>query len=119
MYRNYVFDLYGTLVDIHTDENNEMVWEKLSLFYGYYGASYQPKELKDSYMRLVREAERDCGNTELISGSSKGHEGNPEIQIETVFEKLFTGKRRTAHGWACASYRAVFPCACYRIYPPL
>ena len=38
MYDNYVFDLYGTLVDIHTEENDAKVWEKLSLFYGFYGA---------------------------------------------------------------------------------
>ena len=29
MYDNYVFDLYGTLVDIHTEENDAKVWEKL------------------------------------------------------------------------------------------
>lgn len=27
MYDNYVFDLYGTLVDIHTEENDAKVWE--------------------------------------------------------------------------------------------
>ncbi len=30
-YDNYVFDLYGTLVDIHTDESKKEVWEKLAL----------------------------------------------------------------------------------------
>ena len=43
-YKNYVFDLYGTLVDIHTDEEEKQVWEKLALFYGYYGALYTPEE---------------------------------------------------------------------------
>ena len=46
MYDNYVFDLYGTLVDIHTEENDAKVWEKLSLFYGFYGALYDPQELQ-------------------------------------------------------------------------
>ena len=27
-YDNYVFDLYGTLVDIHTDENKAEIWER-------------------------------------------------------------------------------------------
>ena len=36
-YDNYVFDLYGTLVDIHTDEEPKEIWDKLALFYGYYG----------------------------------------------------------------------------------
>ena len=38
-YSNYVFDLYGTLVDIHTEENDPALWQKLALFYGYYDAS--------------------------------------------------------------------------------
>ena len=36
-YQNYVFDLYGTLVDIHTDEEQQMLWEKMAMFYGYQG----------------------------------------------------------------------------------
>lgn len=52
MYDNYVFDLYGTLVDIHTEENDAKVWEKLSLFYGFYGALYDPQELQESYLAL-------------------------------------------------------------------
>lgn len=34
-YDNYVFDLYGTLVDIHTEEDFPNLWEKLALFFGY------------------------------------------------------------------------------------
>lgn len=34
MYKNYLFDLYGTLVDIHTDEENGYLWEKLCTLYG-------------------------------------------------------------------------------------
>lgn len=44
-YDNYIFDLYGTLVDIHTDESDTAIWEKLAMFYGYYGALYEAKEL--------------------------------------------------------------------------
>lgn len=42
-YKNYIFDLYGTLVDIHTDGEQELLWEKLALFYGYYDAVYEPE----------------------------------------------------------------------------
>ena len=45
-YDNYIFDLYGTLADIHTEENDPLVWKKLALFYGYYDANYAPEELK-------------------------------------------------------------------------
>lgn len=32
VYKNYIFDLYGTLVDIHTDEEQKEVWEKCVFF---------------------------------------------------------------------------------------
>ena len=50
-YDNYVFDLYGTLVDIHTQEDDYVLWEKLALFYGYYSAIYEPEELKAAICR--------------------------------------------------------------------
>ena len=34
MYQNYIFDLYGTLVDIHTNEKKAYLWKKMSLFTG-------------------------------------------------------------------------------------
>ena len=45
-YDYYVFDLYGTLVDIHTEEDDRNLWEKMCLFYGYYDAHYTPEEMQ-------------------------------------------------------------------------
>ena len=42
MYQNYIFDLYGTLVDIHTNEKKAYLWKKMSLFFGMKGAAYEP-----------------------------------------------------------------------------
>ena len=83
MYANCIFDLYGTLVDIHTDEEAPAVWEKLALFYGYYGAAYAPQELRAAYEQLSAEGS---------SGPQYSHEAHPEIRIETVFAALFTRK---------------------------
>lgn len=91
MYQNYIFDLYGTLVDIHTDEECIGVWEKLAFFYGYYNAHYTPCGLKAAYQRLVSKAEAGQGcAAEKEAGSS--HESYPEIQIENVFRQLYTEK---------------------------
>ena len=46
MYNNYIFDLYGTLVDISTDEYSMDLWEKVALFYSFKGAKYSALELK-------------------------------------------------------------------------
>ena len=87
MYDTCIFDLYGTLVDIRTDENKEELWEKLSLFYAFYGAFYTPEELARSYTRLT--GEMTAGHEELRRDS---HEAFPEIRIEEVFRALFEEK---------------------------
>lgn len=90
-YKNYIFDLYGTLVDIHTDEEEKQVWERLALFYGYYGAIYTPEELQEAYATLVRNGEK-VKKSELEAEPRYAHEAFPEIQIENVFWELFRAK---------------------------
>lgn len=90
-YENYVFDLYGTLVDIHTDESKKEIWEKLALFLGYYGAIYKPEELQERYEVLVRESESALKNS-LAEDIRYAHEASPEIEITEVFQKLYQEK---------------------------
>lgn len=90
-YEVYVFDLYGTLVDIHTEEQAEGLWKKLALFYGYYDAHYAPQELKETYEGLVKAKESDLKST--LEGDPKyAHEASPEIEITEVFAELFRKK---------------------------
>ena len=82
---NCVFDLYGTLVDIHTDESAPRLWENLLEHYRTRGAAYSsPQELQERYFAIVRE--REQGSAQLRNDS---HEAHPEIQIEYVFQQLF------------------------------
>ena len=90
-YDVYVFDLYGTLVDIHTDENDMVVWDKLSLFYGYYGAGYTGEELKTAYGKLVKGKEKHLKST-LEKDPKYSYEASPEIEITDVFLELFSAK---------------------------
>ncbi|MBB5263497.1 putative hydrolase of the HAD superfamily [Catenibacillus scindens] len=91
IYKNCIFDLYGTLVDIHTDEGQSLVWEKLALFYGYYGAHYSPLELKGAYERMSRQDAASHAVEGMVERNI-GHEAFPEIQIEKVFAGLFRMK---------------------------
>lgn len=90
-YDCYVFDLYGTLVDIHTEEQDRQIWEKLCLFYGYYDARYRPEELEAEYNRLVQGKEAAL-KTRLEGDPKYSHEASPEIEITEVFRELFAGK---------------------------
>ena len=78
-YKNLIFDLYGTLVDIHTEEN-DFVWEKTALFFGYYGARYTPKELKECFQRQMRSRQAAAGQS---------YECFPDIPVEQVMTQLF------------------------------
>ena len=90
-YENYVFDLYGTLVDIRTEEEDVNLWKKLALFYGYYDAVYEPEELQKAYKELVSGKEASLKLT-LESDARYAHEASPEIEIAEVFMELFARK---------------------------
>lgn len=81
MYTNYIFDLYGTLVDINTDEENFDFWYKLSLFYSFKGAKYNAEELKELYKKLVKSNLESLKNTEY-----------PDFPLESIFSELYINK---------------------------
>lgn len=85
MYKNIIFDLYGTLIDIDTDESQEEVWKKLSLIMAYNGAIYNSKELKDEYQKTVEKHMNRVQGTE-----------HPDIDICDVFHKLYKTKNPKA-----------------------
>lgn len=90
-YENYVFDLYGTLVDIHTEEDRFQLWEKLCFFYGFYGAVYTPEEMQKAYRELVDSKQANL-KLELETDANYVHEASPEIELTDVFEELFLQK---------------------------
>ena len=62
MYDNYIFDLYGTLVDIHTNEENPYLWKKMTEIYASYGAYYDKGELKKTFRSRCQELEKVAEN---------------------------------------------------------
>ncbi|SDQ21421.1 putative hydrolase of the HAD superfamily [Streptococcus equinus] len=56
-YKNYIFDFYGTLVDIETDEENPQLWEQMAELYRAYGADYTGQALKTHYDALIKRQE--------------------------------------------------------------
>ncbi len=78
-YTDLIFDLYGTLVDIHTDENEE-VWQKTAFYFGYYGAHYTGKTLHEAFNAQMRLREASAGQS---------YECYPDIPVEEVMADLF------------------------------
>ena len=81
-YTDLIFDLYGTLVDIHTEEN-DLVWEKTAFYFGFYGAHYAPMELKAAFRKNLRAREAQEGQS---------YECFPDIPFEEVMADLFRDK---------------------------
>ncbi len=78
-YTDLIFDLYGTLVDIHTDEN-DLVWEKTALYFGYYGAHYSKDSLRAAFEEELRKREAKAGQS---------YECFPDIPFEQIMADLF------------------------------
>ena len=81
-YTDLVFDLYGTLVDIHTEES-DLVWEKTAFYFGFYGARYTGPELKAAFEKALKRREAKAGQS---------YECFPDIPFETVMAELFREK---------------------------
>ena len=81
-YTDLVFDLYGTLVDIHTEED-DLVWEKTAFYFGFYGARYTGAELKSAFRSAMKAREAKVGQS---------YECFPDIPFEEVMAELFRAK---------------------------
>ena len=81
-YTDLVFDLYGTLVDIHTEEDAR-VWEKTAFYFGFYGASYTGPELKAAFQESMRAREAKAGQS---------YECFPDLPFEETMADLFRAR---------------------------
>ncbi len=110
-YTDLVFDLYGTLVDIHTEEN-DVVWEKTALYFGYYGAHYTGEELRAAFGKVMAAREARAGQS---------YECFPDIPAEEVMAALFRRKgiRKGAKalGVNAAQVFRIASTAYVRLYP--
>ena len=85
-FQNCIFDLYGTLVDIRTDEEDPALWAAMADYYRDRGADYRPEALHTAYLAEVRRLER------AAAARLGGDDAHPEIRLEQVFQALFTQK---------------------------
>ena len=81
-YTDLIFDLYGTLLDIHTEED-DTVWEKTALFFGFYGAHYTGSALRAAFREAMAAREAQAGQS---------YECFPDIPFELVMAELFHAK---------------------------
>jgi len=80
--RTVFFDLYGTLVDIRTDEDDPWVYATLAQSLAYFGVAISPEELQREYRGRVRAC------------LDRSPERFPEVDVHVVFGDILREYRR-------------------------
>ena len=110
-YTDLIFDLYGTLVDIHTEEDAG-VWEKTAIYFGFYGAHYTGPELKRAFTAAMQAKKAKAGQS---------YECFPDLPFEPVMAQLFREKGVTAQadalGFNAAQLFRVLSIDYVKVYP--
>lgn len=89
-YKNFVFDLYGTLADIYTDEDSEESYRKLAAFCTSRGAEYTAEEMQAAFHALVqRQIAERTGSVYEPTGETIRF---PEMDVMPIYEELFRAK---------------------------
>jgi putative hydrolase of the HAD superfamily len=76
--KGILFDLYGTLIDIETDESMEEIYRGISHYLTYHGSSLHRWEVRDRYYAAMRRQKERSG------------EEFPEIDVEAIWHDVLT-----------------------------
>jgi putative hydrolase of the HAD superfamily len=71
-----LFDVYGTLIDIHTDEHRDDIFEALSRFLEYRRVYIAGKEIKELYLAQINQQ------------FAKSRERYPEVDVTQAFARV-------------------------------
>ncbi len=83
MYKHVIFDLYGTLIDIDTDEHSDKLWETMAQLTQAYGAQYTATQLKDTFFEL-------CDKQLQHNGTVCQ---NPDIDVVKVWQQILKASK--------------------------
>lgn len=92
MYQNYLFDLYGTLVDIHTNEEKASVWNNLACFMSMQNAPYQGNELKTQFQHIKTDISIAALQLQQSRYSTCITMDEIEISFADIIERLYKEK---------------------------
>lgn len=82
MYKNIIFDVYGTLIDIYTNEHDIAVWQKVAQTLAFYDVDYTAAELMETYLSAC----------ELQVESGKRKYKHPEVDVVESFRMICANK---------------------------
>ena len=74
--KGILFDLYGTLIDIETDESLEEIYRGISHYLTYHGIYLHRWEVRDRYYEIMKQQKEEGG------------EEYPEIDVEAIWNSF-------------------------------
>jgi len=74
--KSIIFDLYGTLIDIETDESMEEIYRAIAHFLTYHGVYMHRWEVRDLYYQIMKQQKE------------QSEEKYPEINVESVWNNF-------------------------------
>ncbi len=78
MYKNCIFDFYGTIADVKFEKDDAVIWNKLCQFMAYQNAQCDPDTLKAAFEKAEKKQR-----------SRYSEEDYPSVDILDVFTKLY------------------------------
>ena len=83
-YDNFIFDLYGTLIDIRTDEHADETWKKWSEWLDEHGIVHpSPDVMREEFFLEDRQARENA--------KAEGRVNCPEIDVIPIYRAMFSG----------------------------
>jgi len=74
--KGILFDLYGTLIDIETDESLEEIYRAIAHYLTYHGIYLHRWEVRDRYYEIMKQQKEERG------------EEYPEIDVEAIWNRF-------------------------------
>ncbi|SOD42014.1 HAD family hydrolase [Nitrosovibrio sp. Nv4] len=74
--KGIVFDLYGTLIDIETDESMDEIYRTIAHYLTYHGVYLHRWEVRERYYRIMKQQKEASG------------EEHPEIDVEAIWNEF-------------------------------
>ena len=82
MYKNIIFDVYGTMVDVWTDEQDIQTWQAVASLMDFYGANLLPEQIKVMFFEGCQK--------QIVQG--KKRYDYPEIDVVKVFYDILESR---------------------------
>ena len=82
MYKNIVFDVYGTMIDVWTDEQDVATWQAIAPLLDFYGVKLLPEQVKVMFFEGCQK--------QLVAGQKRYD--HPEIDVVKVFYDLLASQ---------------------------